>query len=73
MKVTALLPDEMIAEVRKRSGADNVTDSLKLALGEWLALRRIRDLNKQIRKKPLQFQHGFTAEKVRNLNRRKRA
>ena len=71
MKVTALLPDEMIDEVRKRSGADNVTDSLKLALGEWLALRRIRDLNKQLRKKPLQFQPGFSAEKIRALNRKR--
>ncbi len=73
MKVTALLPDDMIEEIRKRSGANNLTDSLKIALGEWLALQRIRDLNKQLRKKPLEFQPGFTAAKIRKINRRKRA
>ena len=72
MKVTALLPDEMVAEVQKRSGAENLTESLKLALGEWLALQRIRELNKLTEKRPLRFQPGFTAEKVRALNRRNR-
>jgi hypothetical protein len=73
MKVTALLPDEMVEEVRKRSGAHNITESLKIALGEWLALQRIRDLNKITRKKPLQFQPGFSAAKARALNRRVRS
>ncbi|OGJ42038.1 hypothetical protein A3J23_02640 [Candidatus Peregrinibacteria bacterium RIFCSPLOWO2_02_FULL_48_14] len=46
--------------------------------GEWpegeklLKLLKIRILNEEILKHPFKFQKGFTAEKVRELNRRKR-
>ncbi|MCR1795844.1 DUF2191 domain-containing protein, partial [Leptospira sp. id769339] len=36
MKVTAILPDDLIAEVQKYSGGKNITDSLQKALSEWL-------------------------------------
>ncbi|TGN06841.1 DUF2191 domain-containing protein [Leptospira ilyithenensis] len=69
MKVTAILPDDLIAEVQKYSGGKNITDSLQRALSEWLKQAKIRKLNTKLHKSPLVFQDGFSAENIRNLNR----
>ncbi len=70
MKVTAILPDDLVADVQKYSGGKNITDSLSLALNEWLRLAKLRKLNDRVAKSPLKFQPGFTAAKVRALNRK---
>lgn len=69
MKVTALLPDEIVEEVKKLSGGKNITESLLIALEDYIARQRIKKLILKVKDKPLQFKDGFTAEKVRNLNR----
>ena len=69
MKVTALIPDQLIQEVSRAAGGKTLTESLITALKEWLALQKMVRLNTQVRKKPLQFQDGFSAAKVRSLNR----
>ena len=71
MKVTALLPDKLIEEVRKYSGGKNTTEALVIALEEWLALTKVKRLNKRLKKKPLEFQKGFSAEHIRTLSRRR--
>lgn len=35
MKVTALIPDELIEKVKAKSGGKNITESLIIALNEW--------------------------------------
>ena len=70
MKVTAILPDDLVADVQKYSGGKNITDSLSLALTEWLRLAKVRKLNQKLERTPLKFQQGFSAEKVRALNRK---
>ena len=70
MKVTAILPDEMINEVRRQSREKNITQSLKVALSEWLQMRNITRLNLEVREKPLEFKSGFSAQKLRAVNRR---
>ncbi len=69
MKVTALLPDDIIQEVKKLSGGKNVTESILIALQEYIAQQRIRKSIQKVKEKPLQFREGFSAEKVRSLNR----
>ena len=69
MKVTAIFPDPLIREIQSTSGGKNITDSLLIALKEWLALKRIQNLNRSIKKNPLIFQKGFSAEKTREINR----
>jgi hypothetical protein len=71
MKVTALLPEKMIAEVRKLSKGKNITDSLRIALKEWIELKHITDLNGRIAAKPMEFTAEYSAPKVRELNRRR--
>lgn len=70
MKVTALIPDDIIHDVQKYTEGKNITDSLIKALSDWLYIKRIQKLNNNLKKEPLQFADGFTAEKVRNLSNR---
>jgi hypothetical protein len=72
MKVTALIPDEIIYDVQEYTGGKNITDSLVKALSDWLYVKRIQKLNREIQKEPLQFQEGFSAENIRELNRKER-
>lgn len=69
MKVTALIPDKLVKDVRELAKGGTLTDSLITALSEWAALERIKQLNQMVLKTPFKFQKGFTAEKVRKLNR----
>ncbi len=71
MKVTTILPDDLVSEVRHYSKGKNITDSLLIALKEWLALRKIKELNKQVDKNPLLFDQNFSAETVRETNRKR--
>ncbi len=70
MKVTALLPDQLIDEIRRFTKGKTLTESLMLALKEWLTFKKLAQLNEKIKKNPLQFKKGFTAEKIRTLNRK---
>jgi len=42
MKVTAIIPDEIIIDVRKYSDGKNITDSLIKALNDWLYTQSIQ-------------------------------
>lgn len=69
MKVTAILPDELISDVKELTGGKNITDSIEKALSEWIKLAKLKKLNQMVMNSPLVFSDGFTAEKVRKMNR----
>jgi len=71
MKVTALIPDELVNDVKHFAGGKNLTESLVTALEEWLSLKKVHALNDEISKKPLQFSNDFSAAKVREVNRKR--
>jgi hypothetical protein len=66
MKVTAIIPDEIVSDVQEYTKGKNITDSIIKALSDWLYIKRIQKLNNEVRKEPLQFADGFNAEIVRN-------
>ena len=70
MKVTAIIPDDIIKDVQKFTEGKNITDSLITALNDWLYARRLDVLNKELSKKPVSFVEGFSAESIRKLNNR---
>jgi hypothetical protein len=70
MKVTAMIPDEIVLEIKQYTGAKNITESLIVALKEWLALKKVKELNAAVKKQPLSFSLEFSALKVRDNNRR---
>jgi hypothetical protein len=70
MKITAIIPETLIEEVKKYSGGQTITDSLKIALTEWVDLKHVEDLNAAVAEKPLEFAPGITAGRLRRLNRK---
>ncbi|MCE5329784.1 DUF2191 domain-containing protein [bacterium] len=70
MKITALISDELISELKKYARGKNLTDSLTTAIKEWVDLKRIRELNEYIKDNPLEFNSDFSAEKIREINRK---
>jgi hypothetical protein len=70
MKVTALLPDQLISEIKTHAKGKTLTESLTIALEEWLQHKKIVMLNKQVQNTPLEFQKDFNATTARNLSRR---
>lgn len=70
MKVTAILPDDLIQDVKEFTGGKNITESLKRALSDWLYQKRIERLNQQLSENPVEFQEDFDAETIRNINNR---
>ena len=71
MKVTALIPDALVNDVRKLSKGKNITDSLIIALREWIAIQKVKSMSQKVKKSPLKFTPGFSAESVRALNRKR--
>ena len=69
MKVTALIPDELIEKVKKASGGKNITESLIIALTEYLEQKSISYLQLDLEDKPMEFREGFTAYTARKKNR----
>ena len=70
MKVTAIISDELIKEVKKLTKGKNITESVTIALKEWLALKKVKELNQVIREEPLEFDVDFSAERARESSRR---
>ncbi|GHM99518.1 hypothetical protein WSM22_10080 [Cytophagales bacterium WSM2-2] len=69
MKVTALLPEEMINEVKRFSGGKNITESLQIALTDYIHRQRLKKTMKKLKNSPLEFVKDFTAENIRKINR----
>jgi len=67
MKVTAIISDSLIEEVKYYSNGKNITESMTIALKEWLELQHLNDLNKQIENGPLEF--SKRASEIRKNNR----
>jgi hypothetical protein len=69
MKVTALIPDDLVKDVRELAKGKNITDSLLIALKEWSSVQKLKKLTLKVKKHPLKFRGSFSAEHVRSLNR----
>ncbi|MDO9579938.1 MAG: hypothetical protein Q7J06_05150, partial [Bacteroidales bacterium] len=67
MKVTALIPDDLVNNVVKLSKGKNITDSLAIALEYYVYRKKIEQLIEDVDKEPLQFQEEFSAEGIREF------
>lgn len=70
MKITALVPNELMSEVKDLTNGKNITDALVKALSDWVSIQKIRRLNKDVDDSPLKFQDGFDASSVRETNQK---
>lgn len=60
MKVTAIIPDELIEEVKKYTKGKNITESLTIALKAWLSSEKVKELNRKIEESPLEFSEKYS-------------
>ena len=70
MKVTAILPDELVASVQRLACGKTLTDSLKTALQDWTRTKKALALTDEVRKRPLTFTKIAREDRLRELNRR---
>ncbi|MDR2428947.1 MAG: DUF2191 domain-containing protein [Candidatus Margulisbacteria bacterium] len=66
MKVTAIIPDKLVNEVKTYSRSSTITAAITLALKDWLAVYHLKNLNQKIQKNPIIIKNGA---KLRRLNR----
>ncbi|MCK9411800.1 MAG: DUF2191 domain-containing protein [Prolixibacteraceae bacterium] len=67
MKVTAIIPDELVKETQILSNAKNITDAMIIALKNYVSLQKLKAMGEAVNKNPLQF--SYTAQEIRDLNR----
>lgn len=67
MKVTALIDDALINEAIKYSDAKNITEAVKVALKEYIAIKKLKELGEELKNNPLKFK--YSADEIRTLNR----
>jgi hypothetical protein len=68
MKVTAIIPSELIAEAMELSNAETITETLKIALHTYIRSQKIKELGNMILSEPLEFK--YTAQELREMNRK---
>ncbi len=67
MKVTAIIPDELVRETQLLSNAKNITDAMIIALNNYVSLQKLKAMGETVHKNPLKFKH--TAREIRDINR----
>lgn len=72
MKITALIPDDVLKDLQKYTKNKDISESILFALSDWLYSNKVKELNKKTAKHPFVFEPGFNAEKVRSETRRRR-
>lgn len=72
MKITAIVPDALVKKTVELAGGATTTESLILALREWVASKELSKVVEGLRSKPLEFASSEIANRVRSSNRRQR-
>jgi hypothetical protein len=68
MKVTAIIADELINDVRVYTQSSTITEAITIALKDWIDMYNIKKLNRQIARRPVVLNKG---KKIREINRQK--
>jgi len=66
MKVTAIIADDLVKNVKAYTGSSTVTEAITIALKDWLDIYKIKELNKQISQNPIYIENG---RQIRETNR----
>ena len=66
MKVTAIIADDLVNNVKACTQSETITEAITVVMKDWLDLYNIKELNKEIRKKPIIIRNG---QKIREINR----
>lgn len=58
MKVTAIIPDELVKDVKRITRGTNITESIIIALQSFTAKQKLLEVMEKVRKEPLVFKKG---------------
>ncbi len=64
-----MVSDQLIETVVKITHGKNITESIVMALEDWVRIKKLYSLTEKIEKEPLRFKSKKTASSVRKLNR----
>ena len=67
MKVSAIIPDDLVKEAQVLSKAKTITDTLIIALSSYVSLQKLKEMGEEIKRNPLKFE--YSAQEIRELNR----
>jgi hypothetical protein len=68
MKVTAIIPDDLIAEAMELSKSATITETVKVALISYIRSQKLKQIGASIVNEPLDFK--YSALELRDLNRK---
>jgi hypothetical protein len=68
MKVTAIIADDLINDVKAYTQSSTVTEAITIALKDWLDIYNVKELNRKIAQKPVFLKDG---QKIRESNRKR--
>jgi len=66
MKVTAIIADDLVNNVKAYTRSSTVTEAITIALKDWVDIYNIKELNKMIRQNPINIENG---QNIREINR----
>jgi len=66
MKVTAILPDELVKEALEYTKAETITDALKIALKGYISTQKLKKMSISIAQEPFEF--NYSAKELREKN-----
>jgi hypothetical protein len=58
MKVTAIIADDLINNVKAYTRSSTVTEAITIALKDWVDIYNIKELNKKIIQNPIDIDNG---------------
>ena len=68
MKVTAIISDDLINNVKAYTRSSTVTEAITISLKDWLDMYNVKELNDKISRSPIDIKNG---QKIRDVNRLK--
>jgi hypothetical protein len=66
MKVTVILPDELVKEALEYTKAETITEALKIALKGYISKQKLKKMSLSILQEPLEF--NYSAKELRKKN-----
>jgi hypothetical protein len=67
MKVTAIIEDTLVNNVKEFTRSSTITEAITIALKDWIDIYHIKELNKKISKNPIIIENG---DEIRKVNRK---
>ena len=66
MKVTAIIADDLVNNVKAYTQSSTITEAITIALKDWGDIYNIKELNKRIAQNPIYIDNG---QQIREMNR----